>query len=199
MHIMPPFNLRAWIDQNRELLKPPVGNKLLFEDCEFIVMAVGGPNSRKDFHHDPGPEFFFQIEGDMVLRTIQSGRMTEVPIRAGEVFLLPSGDPAFAAAPRGERGHRRGAAARPDELDGFSWYCEKCGNCLYLERVAVQNIVTQLPGIFSRFFSSAERRTCKVCGSVMPAPSPGRSSPLLNAAFDLTLVRVRQSSMRATL
>ena len=67
MHIFPPFDLRAWIDQNRDLLKPPVGNKLLFEDGEFIVMAVGGPNSRKDFHHDPGPEFFFQIEGDMVL------------------------------------------------------------------------------------------------------------------------------------
>lgn len=67
---------------------------------------------------------------------------------------------------------------RTDELDGFSWYCEKCGNCLYLERVAVHDIVSQLPGIFSRFFSSPGRRTCKVCGTVMPAPSPGRSSPL---------------------
>jgi 3-hydroxyanthranilate 3,4-dioxygenase len=177
MHLMPPFNLRAWIDQNRESLKPPVGNKLLFEDSEFIVMAVGGPNSRKDFHHDPGPEFFFQIEGDMVLRTIQSGLMTEVPIRAGEMFLLPSEIPHSPQRPAGSVGivveRRRG----PDELDGFSWYCEKCGHCLYLERVAVHDIVTQLPGIFSRFFSSAEHRTCTVCGTVMPAPSPARSSP----------------------
>ena len=71
MSAAPPFNLRRWIDQNRDLLKPPVGNKLLFEDSAFIIMAVGGPNSRKDFHHDPSEEFFFQIEGDMVLKTVQ--------------------------------------------------------------------------------------------------------------------------------
>ena len=71
MHVSSPLNLRAWVDQNRALLKPPVGNKLLFEDGEFIVMAVGGPNARKDFHHDPGPELFYQLEGDIVLQTIQ--------------------------------------------------------------------------------------------------------------------------------
>ena len=157
MQMSAPFNLRAWIDQNRGLLKPPVGNKLLFEDSEFIVMAVGGPNSRKDFHHDPGAEFFFQLEGDMVLRTIQSGRLTDVPIREGEVFLLPPEVPHSPQRPAGSVGivveRRRGAG----ELDGFSWYCENCGNCLYLERVAVHDIVTQLPGIFSRFYSSIEQ------------------------------------------
>jgi 3-hydroxyanthranilate 3,4-dioxygenase len=177
MHITAPFDLRAWIDQNRHLLEPPVGNKLLFENAEFIVMAVGGPNARKDFHHDPGPELFHQIEGDMVLRTIQSGAMVDVPIRAGEIFLLPSNVPHSPQRPANSIGivveRRRG----PDELDGFSWYCENCGNCLYLERVAVRNIETQLPGIFSRFFSSPERRTCKVCGTVLPAPSSGGSSP----------------------
>ena len=81
------------------LLKPPVGNKLLFQDSDFIVMAVGGPNSRKDFHHDPSEEFFFQVEGDMVLKTVQDGRLTDVPIREGEVFLLPARSAAFAAAP----------------------------------------------------------------------------------------------------
>jgi 3-hydroxyanthranilate 3,4-dioxygenase len=175
MNILPPFNLRAWIERNRDLLKPPVGNKLLFEDGEFIVMAVGGPNSRRDFHHDPGPELFFQIEGDMVLRTIQSGRVGDVPIRAGEIFLLPPEVPHSPQRPAGSVGivveRRRG----PQELDGFSWYCENCGHCLHLERVAVHDIVTQLPAIFSRFFSSLERRTCKVCGTVLPAP--GGSSP----------------------
>ena len=178
MNILPPFNLRAWIDQNRDLLKPPVGNKLLFEDGEFIVMAVGGPNSRKDFHHDPGPELFFQIEGDIVLKTIQSGQMSDLAIRAGEMFLLPSEIPHSPQRPAGSVGivveRRRGAG----ELDGFSWYCENCGHCLYLERVAVRNIETQLPGIFARFFSSTELRTCKVCGTVLPAPfSSSRSSP----------------------
>src|SRR5580704_8438973 len=71
MPMTPPFNLLGWIDQNRALLKPPVGNKLLFQDSGFIVMAVGGPNSRKDFHHDPSEELFLQIEGDMLLKTVQ--------------------------------------------------------------------------------------------------------------------------------
>ena len=84
MRAAPPFNLHRWIDENRHLLKPPVGNKLLFRDSDFIVMAVGGPNARADFHHDPSEEFFYQVEGDMVLRTVQDGRMTDVPIRGGK-------------------------------------------------------------------------------------------------------------------
>ena len=113
MHLSAPFNLREWIDRNRDLLKPPVGNKLLFEDSDFIVMAVGGPNSRKDFHHDPGEEFFFQIEGDMVLQTMQDrAGSTDVPIREGEVFLLPARGAAFAAAAGGQRRNRGRAAPR---------------------------------------------------------------------------------------
>ncbi len=102
-----PFNLYQWIDQNRDLLKPPVGNKLLFEDSNFIIMAVGGPNSRKDFHHDPSEEFFFQVRGNMLLKTLQDGRPTDVPIREGEVYLLAGGGAAFAAAARGQRRNRR--------------------------------------------------------------------------------------------
>jgi 3-hydroxyanthranilate 3,4-dioxygenase len=170
MRAAPPFNLQRWIEQNRGLLKPPVGNKLLFQDSSFIVMAVGGPNSRKDFHHDPSEEFFFQLEGDMVLKTVQDGRLMDVPIRQGEVFLLPAQVPHSPQRPAGSVGivveRRRG----PDELDGFSWYCEHCGHCLYLERVAVRNIETQLPEIFSRFYSSAAHRTCEECGTVMQAP-----------------------------
>jgi 3-hydroxyanthranilate 3,4-dioxygenase len=171
MRISPPFNLRSWVDQNRDLLRPPVGNKLLFHDSEFIVMAVGGPNSRKDFHHDPGEELFFQLEGDMVLRIVQEGRMTDVPIREGELFLLPPEVPHSPRRPAGTVGivveRRRG----PDEMDGFSWYCEQCGNRLYLERVPVRNIETELPAIFARFFSSSNHRTCTVCGTVMAAPT----------------------------
>jgi 3-hydroxyanthranilate 3,4-dioxygenase len=178
MQITPPFNLHAWIDRHRAELKPPVGNKLLFEDGEFIIMAVGGPNSRKDFHHDPGAEFFFQLEGDMLLRTIQSGRITEVPIREGEVFLLPPEIPHSPQRPAGTVGIVVERRRRAGELDGFSWYCEKCGHRLYLERLWVENLETQLPGIFARFFSSIEHRTCSECGAVLAAPgaSPSRSS-----------------------
>ena len=170
MSLAQPFNLHRWIDENRDLLKPPVGNKLLFQDSAFIVMAVGGPNARKDFHHDPSEEFFFQVEGDMVLRTVQDGRLTDVPIRQGEVFLLPPEVPHSPQRPADSVGIVVERRRDPDELDGFSWYCERCGNRLYLERVAVRNIETQLPEIFSRFYSSIAHRTCSACGAVMQAP-----------------------------
>lgn len=172
MQIPSPFSLQRWIDENRALLEPPVGNKLLFQDSQFIVMAVGGPNSRQDFHHDPSEELFFQLEGDMVLKTMQNHRVTDVPIRAGEVFLLP---PQIAHSPQRPAGSVGIVVERrrdPDELDGFSWYCESCGHCLYLERIAVRNIETQLPEIFSRFYSDIGHRSCTQCGSVMPLPAP---------------------------
>jgi 3-hydroxyanthranilate 3,4-dioxygenase len=164
-----PFNLNRWIDENRALLKPPVGNKLLFRDSSFIVMAVGGPNARKDYHHDPEEEFFYQLEGDIVLKTIQEGRMVDVPIRAGEVFLLPAEMPHSPQRPAGSVGLVVERSRGPDELDGFSWYCERCGHQLHLERVAVRNIEAQLPEIFARFYGSTELRTCGVCGAVLPA------------------------------
>lgn len=170
MQLSAPFNLRLWIDENRHLLKPPVGNKLLFQDSQIIVMAVGGPNSRKDFHHDPGEEFFHQLEGTLVLRVVQDGRPTDISIREGEVFLLPAEVPHSPQRPAGSVGivveRRRG----PAELDGFSWYCDDCGTRLYMERVPVGNIETELPAIFARFYGSLEHRTCGACGAVMAAP-----------------------------
>ena len=89
MSLLPPFNLQQWIAENREHLKPPVANRELYAGSEFIVMIVGGPNSRSDFHVDAGPELFYQIEGDMLLRTVQEAAVVDIPIRAGEIFLLP--------------------------------------------------------------------------------------------------------------
>ena len=166
-----PFNLQQWIDQNRDLLKPPVGNKLLFEDSNFIIMAVGGPNSRKDFHHDPSEEFFYQVRGNMLLKTLQDGRPTDVPIGEGEVYLLPAEVPHSPQRPAGSVGIVVERRRSPEELDGFSWYCENCGNRLYLTRVAVRNIESQLPEIFAGFFSSLQHRTCSVCGTVMQVPA----------------------------
>src|SRR3546814_16434323 len=66
-----PLNLQAWIEEHRHLLKPPVGNNCIY-DGEFIVMVVGGPNTRTDYHWDAGPEWFYHLEGELLLR-IQIG------------------------------------------------------------------------------------------------------------------------------
>ena len=68
------FNFQQWIDEHREQLRPPVCNQVVFEDAEFIVMVVGGPNSRKDYHFDEGEEFFYQLEGDITVKIQEDGR-----------------------------------------------------------------------------------------------------------------------------
>jgi 3-hydroxyanthranilate 3,4-dioxygenase len=86
-----PINFKQWIEEHRALLKPPVGNQQVWEDTEFIVTVVGGPNARTDFHVDEGEEFFYQLEGDITLRVMEDGKRRDIPIRAGEIFLLPPG------------------------------------------------------------------------------------------------------------
>jgi 3-hydroxyanthranilate 3,4-dioxygenase len=161
------LNFKRWIDENRHLLKPPVGNKRVFQDGDFVIMVVGGPNSRKDYHVDPGQEFFYQLEGDMVLKTIQNGKPVDVPIREGELLLLPANVPHSPQRFANTVGLVVERQRRPGEQDGFQWYCENCGNLLYEEFFELTNIETQLAPVFERFFSSLERRTCSRCGTVM--------------------------------
>lgn len=160
------FNFRRWIDEHRHLLKPPVGNKRVFRDSEFIIMVVGGPNARKDYHVDPGEEFFYQLEGDMLLKTVQEGRLVDVPIREGEILLLPPGVPHSPRRAANTVGLVIERERRPGERDGFQWYCESCGNLLHEEFIALTDIETQMPPLFDRFYSGVETRTCKRCGTV---------------------------------
>jgi 3-hydroxyanthranilate 3,4-dioxygenase len=161
------FNFREWIEANRAQLKPPVGNKRVFRDGDFIIMVVGGPNARKDYHVDPGQEFFYQLEGDMLLKTMQDGRAVNLPIRAGEILLLPANVPHSPQRPAGSVGLVIERARHPGEQDGFQWYCEGCGAPLYQEFFVLTDIEKQFPGVFERFFASEDKRTCKHCGTVM--------------------------------
>ncbi len=170
MGILAPINFKKWIDVHRHLLKPPVGNKMVYEDADFIVMVVGGPNSRKDYHFDEGEEFFYQVEGTMTLKIIENGKPRDIPIQAGEIFLLPPRVPHSPQRPANTIGLVIERKRTEGEMDGFQWYCEKCGNKLYEEFVPLTNIVTQLPPIFERFYNNADHCTCKKCGTKMEKP-----------------------------
>ena len=157
------FNFKKWIDENRHLLKPPVGNKVVWKDREFIVMAVGGPNARTDFHVNQSEEFFYQLEGNMVLKLIgDDKKIVDMPITAGDIFLLPPNTPHSPQREAGSVGLVIERRRREGEIDGLQWYCEKCDAKLYEEFFKLTNIETQFPEVFERYYNSPHV-VCKSC------------------------------------
>ena len=162
------FNFAQWIDRHAHLLKPPVGNQQVFMEAQdLIVMVVGGPNARTDYHDDPYEEFFYQLRGNMVLRIMDGGRPRDVPVREGEILLLP--------------GHVRHSPQRPEAgsvglvvekirpqgvIDGFEWYCPGCHALVHRVEVGVKSIVQDLPPLFDAFYAGP--RKCPGCGRVHP-------------------------------
>ncbi|MCB0721260.1 MAG: 3-hydroxyanthranilate 3,4-dioxygenase [Ignavibacteriae bacterium] len=164
-----PFNFMKWIEENRHLLKPPVGNKCMVDE-DFIVMVVGGPNTRKDYHYEEGPEFFYQIEGDITVKVIENGEPKDINIKEGEMYYLPPRVPHSPQRSEGSIGIVIERKRVDGEMDGLMWYCENCGNKLYEEFFQLENIVDQLPPIMNKFYADEEKRTCSNCGTVMEPP-----------------------------
>ena len=169
MAIRRPFNVKQWIADNRDLLKPPVGNKNLYADAgDYIVMVVGGPNARKDFHFNETEELFYQLEGDIKVTIQEDGKAVEIPIREGEMFLLPSRVPHQPARPANTVGLVIECKREdPSMLDGLQWYCEKCNHLLHEYRFHLDNIEKDFLPRFREFYASKELRTCQKCGTVM--------------------------------
>ena len=165
------FNFKKWIDDHRELLEATCGKQArVSRTPNSSSWSSGGPISRKDYHVDEGEEFFYQLEGDMVLKTMQDGRPVDIPIREGEIFLLPPRLPHSPQRFENTVGLVIERQRRPDEKDGLQWYCERCNALLYEEYFHLTNVETQFPPVFDRFFGSVEHRTCQSCGDVMDAP-----------------------------
>jgi 3-hydroxyanthranilate 3,4-dioxygenase len=171
MPIQRAFNFKKWIDENRHLLKPPVGNQQVYKNNDdFIVMVVGGPNSRKDYHYNEGEEFYYQLEGDIVVKIIEEGKPVDIPVKEGDVFLLPPRTPHSPQRPANTVGLVMELYRNQGEDDACMWFCEKCGTKLYEEYFKLTDIVTQLPKVLNSFYSNLELRTCKKCGTVMEPP-----------------------------
>ena len=169
------FNLQGWIDEHRDLLKPPIGNSVLWEDSEFMVMIIGGPNARRDFHIDPSDEFFYQLEGDMVLEYIDAGgRRERTAIRHGEVLMLPANTPHSPQRGPDTVGLVVERVRGPEEPEGFAWYCERCDAKLHEVSRTVGDIVLDLPKVLAEFNASEDLRTCGSCGYVQPVATGPR-------------------------
>ncbi len=158
------LNFKKWIDEHRHLLKPPVGNQQIWQDREFMVTVVGGPNSRTDYHVNEGEEFFYQLEGDIVLKVYDEGKFSDLHIKEGEIFLLPPKVPHSPQRPAGTVGLVLERRRREGELDGFIWYCPTCEIEMHSEFIPLKDIVKDLPPVFERFYGNPDRSTCKKCG-----------------------------------
>jgi len=170
MYTQSAFSLSGWIDEHRHELKPPVGNKLVFENADFIVMIVGGPNQRKDYHVNPTEEFFHQIEGDMVLKIIDDGQKRDIPIKQGDIYLLPANVPHSSQRPADTVGLVLERQRPQGQHDHVRWYCEKCDDILNDVDFQLVNLGTQLKPVIEEYYASEPLRTCKKCGAVMAVP-----------------------------
>ena len=173
MSELSPLNLKKWVEENRELLKPPVGNKMVWSDSEFLVMVVGGPNQRKDYHVEEGDEFFYQIEGDIVVRIIEDGTPRDVEIKEGEMFLLPSGIPHSPQRPANTVGLVIERQRKEGELDHLRWYCDNCMELVHDSAFQLEDLGTQLKPIIQNYYADESLRTCGSCGTVMQVPAAG--------------------------
>lgn len=166
-----PFNLFKWIEEHRDLLKPPVGNKKLYIDNEdFIVMLVGGPNARKDYHYNESEELFFQLEGNITVKIQENGQAKEVEIKEGEMFLLPSKVPHNPIRGANTVGLVIERIRKETDLtDGLMWFCDHCNHPLKTYKFKLENIEKDFLPRFKAFYSSEADRTCDNCGYVMEA------------------------------
>ena len=148
---------------------------MIWKDSQFVVMIIGGPNARRDFHIGPGDEFFYQLEGDMVLEYIDgAGKRQRETIREGDVLLLPARTPHSSQRPAKTVGLVVERVRRDDEPEGYAWYCERCDAKLYELSRGEGDILTDLRHVAAQFNASESLRTCKACGYVQPVPAGPR-------------------------
>ncbi len=165
--IAPAFNFQQWIEEHRDLLKPPVGNCMVWKDSGIMVMVVGGPNQRKDFHINPTEEFFYQLEGDITVRIRENGTTRDIPIKQGDVFMLPANVPHSPQRPAGTVGLVIERERPAGQHDHIRWYCENCGEVVYDPTFQMEDLGSQIKPVIEEFKANPELRTCKSCGQVL--------------------------------
>ncbi|MFF5989283.1 3-hydroxyanthranilate 3,4-dioxygenase [Prauserella flavalba] len=168
--ITAPIHFPGWLEQNQALLKPPVGNKQLFPGSQdFIVMVVGGPNARTDFHVDPYEEFFYQIRGNIHVDIVTENGVEPVHIREGEMWVLPPNVPHSPQRPEaGSVGIVIERVRKEGTLEKFQWYCPNCSALVYEVELQVRDIVADLPPVFEAFYTDEQARVCRACGTTHP-------------------------------
>ena len=170
--VAPPINLAKWVEEHRGELKPPVGNKYLYDGDGFFVMVIGGPNARNDFHQSNSEEYFYQVKGDIVVRVREGDRIRDVPVREGETFFIPSNVPHSPTRPPGTIGVVVELRRPPGETEHQQFYCDKCEALVYDKEFDCKDIVDHFARSMEEFWADPELSTCKKCGWRVEKPTP---------------------------
>ena len=158
------FNLRQWIDENRNNWGQ---RRVLWEDSDFIAFVTRGPNRRKDFHINPGDEIFYQLEGELNLHYVSNGKPEVAVLKARDLFLMPASVP---HSPRRQEGSWTFVIERkrnPAETDRFIWVCEKCQKHLYHTDVRFDDPSDAVAKATEAMRKDKSLATCKDCGAVL--------------------------------
>lgn len=158
MAVTMPFDLKGWIADHRDQLKPPVGNRPMWDNGGFLVMVVGGPNARTDYHVNPAEELFYQVEGDITVKIIDDGKPRDVPIRQGEIFLLPPRVPHSPQRGPGTVGLVVEYPRAKDEDHHLQWYCKGCGTLVNDFTFRPQDLGKQIKEMLGRFAADEKLR-----------------------------------------
>lgn len=168
----PSFNLNMWINDHRDELKPPVGNKVIWKDSQMMVMVIGGPNHRNDYHITPSPEFFHQLQGDMLLKLIDDdGTRLDVPLREGDVYMIPPYVPHRPVRKANTMGLVVEYERPEGETDHFVWFCDQCDEKIHDIEFYLTQLDEDIKPRFEEFYASEDLRTCKKCGTVKEVPT----------------------------
>ncbi|MCA9738599.1 MAG: 3-hydroxyanthranilate 3,4-dioxygenase [Gemmatimonadota bacterium] len=167
------FNLNEWINANREEMKPPVGNKVIWKDSKMMVMLIAGPNQRNDYHITPSEEFFHQLQGDMILKLIdpETQERIDMPLREGDVFMIPPFTPHRPVRKANTIGLVVEYARPEGQNDHFVWYCDNCDELIYDVEWHLTQLDEEIKPRMEAFYASEELRTCKACGTVKELPT----------------------------
>ncbi|EGC29234.1 hypothetical protein DICPUDRAFT_58919 [Dictyostelium purpureum] len=172
--MLPPININKWIENNKHLLQPPVGAQLLYNEpnSTFVIMIVGGPNQRTDYHVNQTDEFFYQFKGDMVLKVVDNGEFKDIVIREGESFILPGNTPHSPQRYKDTIGLVLEKKRTPESIDQLLWYCDNCKKLLFQKSFNVDDLDLgkQLTPIIQEFYSNEKLRTCTSCNHISQKP-----------------------------
>jgi len=172
MPLPPPLNFHKWLKENEARLAPPVNNFCLYNGKDHVVMVVGGPNARNDYHVSDTEEWFYQVKGAMKLKVLDGEEFKEIDIGEGEMFLLPANTPHNPVRFANTVGLVVERVHPETMIDSVRWYCQS-GNhskptLIQEERLHIADMGTQLKPVIQKWRDSEEYRRCKECGVIAP-------------------------------